>query len=171
MIDRRNISYTQGSYLAPVHKGKLVVQPKDSLPHIKSGGLVSRAVPPKPKKKVSVIDTIGALGPLGLAKVYTSGGAYGSKEAVKTTITTLVENKGLSTKPLEDIWNTEEFKEWTPTANIAGVDIPSIQIDPKDPTGLGGWLPNWDELKTPLIIAGIGIAGLFLAGKFIGRGK
>ena len=169
MIDRRNISYTQGSYLAPVDKGKLVIQPRDSTPHIPSKGLISRAVPPKPPKKVTVLDTIGALGPLGLAKVYTSGGAYGSKEAVKTTITTLVENKGLSTEPLEDIWNTPEFKEWTPKAIIAGTEIPSIQIDPKDPTGIAGWLPSFDELKTPLIIAGLGIAGLFLAGKFIGR--
>jgi len=171
MIDRRNISYTQGSYLTPVDKGKLVVQPRDTTPRVPSGGLISRAVPPKPIKKETVLDTIGALGPLGLAKVYTAGGAYGSKEAVKTTITTLVENKGLPTEPLEDIWNTPEFKAWTPKATILGHEIPSIQIDPKDPTGLVDWLPSFDDLKTPLIIAGVGIAGLFLAGKFIGRGK
>jgi hypothetical protein len=168
MIDRRNISYTQGSPSTPVHQGRLVVKPADSTPSIPSKGLISRAT--KPKKKVTVLDTIGALGPAGLAKVYVAGGAYGSKEAVKTTITEVIKGQGLPTEPVKQLWETEEWKEWKPKADIPIVGkVDTIQIDPAKPFGFG--LPSWEDIKTPLIIGAVALGGLFLAGKFIGRGK
>lgn len=124
----------------------------------------------RPKKKVTVLDTIGALGIGGLAKVYVSGGAYGSKEAVKTTFTEVAKAQGLPTQPLIDLWKTKEFEEWQPKAVLPIVgEIPSIQIDPAKPFDLG--LPSWEELKKPLLIAGIVGAGLLLLPSIIGAFK
>lgn len=127
---------------------------------------------PKPKKKVTILDTIGALGPEGLAKVYVAGGAYGSKEAVKTTITEVIKGQGLPTDPVLKLWDTDEWKGWTPKTEplpIIGVTPPSIQIDPQKPFDLG--LPSWEDLKKPLLIAGIVGAGLLLLPSIIGALK
>lgn len=125
---------------------------------------------PKPKKDITIFDTIGALGIGGLAKVYTAGGAYGSKEAVKTTITEVIKGQGLPTDPVLKLWETPEWKEWKPKATLPVVgDIPSIQIDPAKPFDLG--LPSWEELKKPLLIAGIVGAGLLLLPSIIGAFK
>lgn len=167
MIDRRAISYTQGHPLSPVHKGVLL-QTADPFPEIAKGELISRA-PTTPKKNGGIVDVISTLGVGGLVDVYISGGAFGSKEATKTVITEYVKGKDLPIEPLEALWETEEFKEWQPKVIIPVIgEIPSIQIDPitLDPLG---WLPSWDDIKIPLIIAGGAVAGLFLLGKFIGR--
>jgi len=160
MIDRRNISYTEGNPLTPISAGKLVVTPIDSTPNIKAGEHISKAKSTTPKKVVTVIDTIAALGPVGLAKVYTTGGAYGSKEAVKTTITEVAKSQGLPTQPIEELWKTKEVTEWQPKAELPVIgEIPSIQINPADPFGL----PSFEDLKGPLLIA----AGLIGAALFL----
>ena len=112
-----------------------------------------------------VLDVMQTLGIKGLWNVYVAGGAYGSKEATKTLFEEYWKAKEYDISDLEKLWGMKEWKDWQPETTIPV--IPSIQIDPMTVT----WpkLPSLDDLKTPLIIAGVALGGLFLLGKFIGR--
>jgi len=64
MIDRRDIGYTEGSYLTPVSGGEIIATPIDSTPDIPSGGTISRVTPepepitPTPLQPIEIISPI-----------------------------------------------------------------------------------------------------------------
>ena len=111
-----------------------------------------------------VLDVMQTLGVKGLWNVYTTGGAYGSKEATKKVFEEYWEAKDYDKSHLENVWDKEEWKTWQPESTIP--IIPSIQIPKIELPDFGAML---EDLKVPLLIAGGAIAGLFILGKFIGR--
>lgn len=118
------------------------------------------------KRKGNVIDVMQTLGAEGLAKVYVSGGAFGSKTAVKTTYEEFFKAKDYPLSDLEKIWGSEEWKAWQPKTTVP--IIPSVQIPEIKMPDLGTFL---GDLKTPLIIAAVAIGGLLLLPSLIGAFK
>jgi len=185
MIDRRDISYTQGSPQTPVINGVLL-KPKPSV-NVPKGTVVS-SVPPTPTSKTTKIDPFenaitraGGVGGLSFGQVVDFWTLiFGSAEQQQATSlgmvagsTDYIEKLGLidpgSTQKILDI----------PAVDFAGSDIPGLPAldiavpgagdfigkvaDTGDDGGLLSGVGKW------LMIGAAVIGGLWLVGKYVGR--
>jgi len=185
MIDRRNISYTQGGPTNPVHRGKLVAPPIDSTPKIKRGEVVSRRVRARPAviedPVANIIDVVkyGSLGLGGpiLATIEHATGkqptvistgygiatsAMGIPGAVAYATTTLpaVVDKGIIGTDPTTTFQPAQVQQAVSQVPLIDASTGVVKLDlPKLDLGL----PSFDDLKTPLlIVAGLIGTALFL---------
>jgi len=185
MIDRRDISYTEGSPLTPISAGKLVVKPVDSTPLIKSGSTISYNKPKKPKvveDPVSNVVDMLKYGPLGLGGplLATVEHALGKDPTVVSTAfsgatalygvagagayasATLpaVTDKGIIGIDEQTTLQPEQMQKVIDDVPLLKTIDGTIKFDmPKIDLGL----PSFEDLKTPLLIA----AGLIGAALFL----
>lgn len=131
----------------------------------KKGELISGPTQDIQEGDGGVFGLMQTLGPSGLWNIYTRGGAYGGKEAVKTTFYEYWGAKGYDKTHLDTVFSTSEWENWNPQSTVPW--IPQININPADPTGLGGLLPDFGEIGKLLLYAGLGLAGVYIAGKLI----
>jgi len=165
MIDRRNISYTEGNYLTPISGGELVVKPPDSTPDVPSGGMIShnRTVPPPrfaiPEMATDLTNIGGAANTvMDLWKLM-----LGTPEEKVKTVGEFLPIDDTGKKLLEEESKKIGETDWG-TQNVfmfPGIEPTPFEFPKIDLSGIG----------TGLLMAGALLGGLYLAGKYIGRKK
>lgn len=177
MLDTRDISYTQGSPLTPVHEGVLLPT-ADPFPGIAKGEVISRAKTQPRYPKVTLQSPI----PLPIMGQF----PYVEFDGITPT--------GFGIKPIQELFAEPKPEEvilypspFIPIEPKIGEDVseeaiesmtevlgetPGTPFPVTQPISLTvpeiKW-PDLSGLKDVLIIAGVALGGLFLIGKFIGR--
>jgi len=209
MIDRRDISYTQGSYLSPVDDGVLLqVAPTVNVdpghyvsstdPTIKPG---SKYVKPQPRLKgidpfEDVVGRAGGVGGLTFNQVLSFWNMFPLTGSAESMQEGALANVGGAMKYIEAVGfaptgSSDDILD-IPTVDFPGSEVPGLPAldlalpgsgdavgDVFNIIGMGGspgragegsgaWVGGIGKI---LIIGAAALGGLYLVGKWIGRGK